>query len=664
MEQTAPCPRRRSDGSVRECLFFPVLERNEQERLEALMRRTLERSLQLEHRPKRWTWGGPTAPADDHSENAPPTLTSDLPHDLCAPPPAASQSSNGIEASCPLLPSNHHPIVNAADSLSVAAVTLPLPSDPPVRKRLSSSPGVTELTTDRASPSPHRSPYRSLSRVDHGAAPQGSAKESGGALASPDTTQREISGGARTAVSPVTPTPMRRVESPATPTRSSSPLIQSKPRRVRASNGRAQSPCSVGQYPPSPMRHGATTPGSEGSRKWEGEEKGARDLRRHGSLERKTSKTDTPEKKNSKNDTLERKTSKTDTPEKKMPKSTSRDLSVDRSAEPSPVTPTGKLFAGTTDAEEASRLLAERRRQARLQKELEEKQRREQEEEERLRLEELKRRQEEERVRQEEEAQRAEEARQRQEQERRRCEEEERRQREQRWRELQAQIEREREEAEQRARREAERLRLEREQIKLQEDQERLQRKKRIEEIMRRTRRSDNEVKKEEVRVEPPSPISFLHPLRSPLLGSPGSMQVSGQITWMRPSVSPQAPPAGSPLITLGPLEVRSNGAEEFPDEVQAMDVSPVSKEDLVSIPEFSPVEEVRSNGTSNARALQDLLELTGHAPFPKLSPAAPLGDCNKNLIEGFCSPGTDTQLIQTLTPPPSDGRNVQQPEC
>lgn len=43
----------------------------------------------------------------------------------------------------------------------------------------------------------------------------------------------------------------------------------------------------------------------------------------------------------------------------------------------SPLTPTGK--AGTTDAEEASRLLAEKRRLAREQKELEEKQRLEEE---------------------------------------------------------------------------------------------------------------------------------------------------------------------------------------------------------------------------------------------------------------------------------------------
>lgn len=66
----SPGVRRRSDGSVRECLFFPVSERNEQERLEALVRKRAggkERRAggggdsreQLENRPKRWTWGGP-----------------------------------------------------------------------------------------------------------------------------------------------------------------------------------------------------------------------------------------------------------------------------------------------------------------------------------------------------------------------------------------------------------------------------------------------------------------------------------------------------------------------------------------------------------------------------------------------------------------------------
>ncbi len=48
--------------------------------------------------------------------------------------------------------------------------------------------------------------------------------------------------------------------------------------------------------------------------------------------------------------------------------------------DPSPLNSPGKVVAGTTDAEEASRLLAERRRLARVLKEQEEKQRRELEE--------------------------------------------------------------------------------------------------------------------------------------------------------------------------------------------------------------------------------------------------------------------------------------------
>lgn len=65
----SPGVRRRSDGSVRECLFFPVSERNEQERLEALVRRRAggterrggegEAQDHLDNRPKRWTWEGP-----------------------------------------------------------------------------------------------------------------------------------------------------------------------------------------------------------------------------------------------------------------------------------------------------------------------------------------------------------------------------------------------------------------------------------------------------------------------------------------------------------------------------------------------------------------------------------------------------------------------------
>ncbi|KAG9331914.1 hypothetical protein JZ751_016576 [Albula glossodonta] len=105
--------------------------------------------------------------------------------------------------------------------------------------------------------------------------------------------------------------------------------------------------------------------------------------------------------------------------------------------------------------------------------------------------------------------------------------------------------------------------------------------------------------------------------------------QVGGQVhsTWLKTSTMPLAPSPVGPLISLGNLEVRGGGVDEFPDEVQSMDVSPIAKEDLVSIPEFSPVNEVTPIGTSNARALEDLMDLTGQVGYPKTSPAVPLGD-------------------------------------
>lgn len=68
---SSPSSRRRSDSSVRENLVFPVLERNEQEHLEELMRRSEDRGPPLEQRPKRWTWGGPPQACEGESEISP-----------------------------------------------------------------------------------------------------------------------------------------------------------------------------------------------------------------------------------------------------------------------------------------------------------------------------------------------------------------------------------------------------------------------------------------------------------------------------------------------------------------------------------------------------------------------------------------------------------------
>uniref|UniRef100_A0A3B3WBV8 Ensconsin n=1 Tax=Poecilia mexicana TaxID=48701 RepID=A0A3B3WBV8_9TELE len=155
--------------------------------------------------------------------------------------------------------------------------------------------------------------------------------------------------------------------------------------------------------------------------------------------------------------------------------------------------PTQKPSAGTTDPEEASRILAEKRRLAREQREREEEERRQREEQARLAKEEMARRKAEERAKREEEAQRLAEERRRQEEEEERKAEEERLQRE---REEAERLQKQKEEEESRLREEAERLRQEREKHFQKEEAERLERKKRLEEIMKRTRRSDTSDKK------------------------------------------------------------------------------------------------------------------------------------------------------------------------
>ncbi|XP_018590177.2 MAP7 domain-containing protein 2-like isoform X2 [Scleropages formosus] len=757
----------------------------EKERLEALMRRSLERSLQLEQRQKRWAWAGPGGTRDGDCENVPPPLSaaSAFPYDLAAPPPATAEFSN------------------AADTRSASTMNLPPSSDPLISKRLSSSSMAVGHTAERVPSSPHRSPYRgSPSRLARGVGRKassgspGSSEERGrGPTVTPETPKKLRRD--RQTASPLASSPLRRPESPAMANKRSASPTTIRP----IAKSRTQSPCTVRQHS-SPQKHSSSSPVANGNKKHDStelvvEERGHNLQDRKAALagspdktppkastpekktfgtgapEKKPSKAETPEKTTSKmetpetekaslkpetsekkplkTDTLEKKTckldsqensllktkiqekspsktvtqernpfkaetleekasktepseknlrktsendtSKSDSQERKtctsetlensIPKGTPTELSGGGSPEPSPVTHTAKSVAGTTDAEEASRLLTERRRQARQQKE----------QEERLKVEQQ-------RKRQEEEAQRVE--------VNRKKEDEERQRRERQERALQAQMEREREEAEQQARMQAERQRQEREMLKLQEEQERLQRKKRIEEIMKRTRKADADTKKEEF-VQPVSPPAPAAQGELPLTKSVDMLmtqQVNGQPD-VKVKVEKQAPdrvkvgmdeklkeingqpkekgPAGQlvlesmvmkttessslpptmantmpPLINLEALDVKGGRPQETPNGAQSMEVSPASKEELISIPEFSPVNEVQHNGTSNARALEDLLDLTGQVAYPKLSPGGGLGDCNKNLIEGF-SPCGDTQLIQTLLPP-ADKLNVQ----
>nr|XP_027783218.1 MAP7 domain-containing protein 2 isoform X12 [Marmota flaviventris] len=314
----------------------------------------------------------------------------------------------------------------------------------------------------------------------------------------------------------------------------------------------------------------------------------------------------------------------------------------------------GKPTAGTTDAGEAAKILAEKRRQARLQKEQEEQERLEKEEQERLEREELKRKAEEERLCLEEEARKQEEKKKWQKEEERRKAGEEAKQKaeeelllkekQEKEKQEKAMIEKQKEAAEAKAQEAAKQMRLEREQIMLQIEQERLERK-----------------KKEDSKAEI-QPVLCVENKTKPVV--PNKIEINGLNTCQEVNAVGRAAPETFPrdvfsnglkpvgaFVHLDALDGKSNSLDDSTEEVQSMDVSPVSKEELISIPEFSPVSEMipgmslDQNGTGNARALQDLLDFTG-PPFPKRSSEnLSLDDCNKNLIEGFNSPGQETTL-------------------
>ncbi|NXT26166.1 MA7D2 protein, partial [Syrrhaptes paradoxus] len=580
-----------------------------QERLEAMMRRSLERSQQLEQKQKRWSWGGALAAGsggrDGESENTPPPVLGLAANTLPPDPVTSTAPADSF---------------NACDKLSASTMNLPKQMESPISKRLSASTAAITHFPDRGNPlkSPYKpSPTRSTDRKKATTSPSTSDAMKGAAAA--EVTQTEK---IKKEKRPTTPgsssgmgSPLRRSDSPAAMSRrSASPAT---PKTVAKTY--PQSPKNAKQYPASPVKHRATSNLNQETPK-----KKADKEKENVSHQKSTGvRTDEAGQVASEKPAVS---------EKPMPAAGKTENSE------------GKITAGTTDAEEASKILAEKRRQARLQKEQEERERQEREERERLEREEQKRKAEEERLRLEEEARKREEERKREEaaarkkaeEEARRRAEEEKMLKEKQEKELQAKLEKQREEAEIKAREAAEQLRLEREQIMQQIEQERLERKKRIDEIMKRTRKSETP----EIKIN-----GFATCLKNKSLESPASVIPSQNVVANGLKSTPG-------LIQLEAVDGKSTSMEDSADEVQSMDVSPVSKEELISIPEYSPMNELMpgvsldQNGTSNAKALEDLLDFTGQATYSKMSSdTISLDDCNKNLIEGFNSPGQENTL-------------------
>nr|XP_029483462.1 MAP7 domain-containing protein 1-like isoform X2 [Oncorhynchus nerka] len=174
---------------------------------------------------------------------------------------------------------------------------------------------------------------------------------------------------------------------------------------------------------------------------------------------------------------------------------------------PAPASSSAKPMAGTNNPEEAARILAEKRRQAREQREREEQEKRELEEREKVLREEHKLREAEESQRREEEARLMAEEQRLRDEAQRVDEEKEAQERARAEQEENERLQKQREEAEAKAKEEAEKQRLDREKHFLKEEQERLERKKRLEQIMKRTRKTDGGEKKD-TKSPPPSQVN------------------------------------------------------------------------------------------------------------------------------------------------------------
>ncbi|XP_057205044.1 ensconsin isoform X8 [Triplophysa rosa] len=469
----------------------------EKEHYEAVMRRTLERSQRVEQRQKRWSWGGLSDSDNKNGAKRRSSSLNRLPSNAPQVPKEAHKQPQ-VEKTGPILKKRSsslsrvgaktQPATKAEKTTAneSARRSLAAPVDSAVLSRLltptqaslarsksaaalsaeGSDAQESHLCPRSASASPLHPPARPLrsrsSDRKKGPSTSASADAISGMTEKVEKEKRYTSPlGKR----PASPSRRHRSPSPAPPA-NTIPRAPSPGAAKQSPRSRPPSPSGLKQRPPSPQPSATSKPPPI----------------------QKPALTPTGPP------TLRKRDSK--------PKDTSPMMPVTpqspETTAPSPVPTaktkeesTPKAMPGTNSAAEASKILAENRRLAREQKEKEEQLRIQKEEEERLRKEEEKRQAEEERLRREEEEKRLAEERKREEEDQAHKAEEERKQAELEELQIQAELQKEREEAEAKALEEAEKQRQERERIMQQNQQERIERKKRIEEIMKRTRKTD-----------------------------------------------------------------------------------------------------------------------------------------------------------------------------
>ncbi|XP_071374318.1 MAP7 domain-containing protein 2 isoform X4 [Centroberyx affinis] len=589
-------------------------QEEEKEHYEAVMRRTLERSQRVEQRQKRWSWGGLSTDSDGRT----------------------------------------------VDKRSTSTMNLKQPSEAGISKRLSSSSATLVKSPDKkchlcprsasASPlHPPRGPLRSRS-IDRQKSGMTTSASADGALDRSLKDKRFTSPGGQRPASPSSTLGRHRSPSPAptpTPKRTPSPAATKQSSRTRP-----PSPGAMKQRPPSPQPTSAKPPPIQ---KPALTPTGPPTLRKRDSKPKELCPVQAVAPQST--DATQTSTTSSPTPATSAP--TSKTKEKDDS----------KAMAGTNSAAEAAKILAEKRKLAREQKEREEQLRIQREEEEKLRKEEEARLAEEARLKRVEEEKRLAEERKKKEEEDAVKAEEERVRLAAEEVLKQAELQKEREEAEAKAQEEAERVRQERDRIMQQNQQERMERKKRIEEIMKRTRkgdqsdlkRDDDKGLQEDIEEEDVDQIDEIDcETKVDDTAQTGDVAMETDIANRDECGLSSGEPIAEREEPLGSVngkpetDDKENNNGISTDETQA--VSPVPKGRLVEGSEFLNEQDSTKvglvpglNGKPSTWSFEELIDLSVHS---KGRPLIEAEDCNQGLINCDGSPdGTRVAFEDKGTP-------------
>uniref|UniRef100_A0A4W3IBL4 MAP7 domain-containing protein 3 n=1 Tax=Callorhinchus milii TaxID=7868 RepID=A0A4W3IBL4_CALMI len=636
----------------------------EKERYEAVIRRTLERSQRVEQRQKRWSWGGALSTENENSSGVENSLSPSLNLADCPPPSSEFQTSTTKD-------------VSAIDKRSASTMNLVKQTEPVISKRLSSSSAVlikSPERTRRSQNNPQESnvisrlltpTQSSLARSKSAAALSEGGRNSPASASSMNSPinppnkplrsrsidRQKVTSAAQTGETKPIETTQKQVEEKR-PSSPSSPA-------TRTGRRRSPSPANLSKRPPSPSTTAAKRPSSPSTIKSNPKNRppspstfkqrppSPTNVQKPLLIQRlpltptggnaTKKKTEKEGKPKQKNEVTGQEHGAGQTPEKEP--------SVAQSTK----TKDSEQKTGTTTAEEAAKILAEKRRFAREQKEREEQEKLQREEAEKLRKEELVKKAAEESIRRKEEEHKEEEERKVKEEENQRLAEDERIRREQEEQEHLAELQQQREEAEAKALEEAERQKLERERVMQQNHQERLERKKRIDEIMKRTRKGDLSESKLDEKSDSPGledENNEDEPENEDLDNDEGTngiraFQDDSQLECgfeTMPTVL-STRPAVDDVTDLNGVDKPNNIVNSL-DGDQPMDVSPMPKEESES--ECLHLNEAEQsvglesqNGKSSTWIFEEFIELGVHSKTTKLTVAArDADDCNQNLID------------------------------